>query len=1077
MLKKAIHYAHRALMRCFELAGILALLVVAGWGGLLVRLSYGPMDINPYFTQKLETALHEQIQGFNFHVDHAQLIWGGQFEPLEVQLSNVSITRADNTPVLSVARLGVQLSKRALVFGQLVPRLVRVYSPMLRVIRLADGGFTLNIGAEDAPPPAPETVPAALPPAPDAVPEAPRQSEAARAQFLHDVLLQLRVRQGLGVLDGLRQIDVQDAVVVYEDRVLNVVWRSSGASVILARGKRGIVSTAIVALDMGQGDKAALHADIAYRWETQETQATIAFSGVNPARIAQKSAPLKKMAGVDLPLSGSARFRLDKNFRPSDIRLVLGAEAGAVGLPGIYDKPLPVKSFYMSGDFNARDWTGSINQLRADLDGPSVDMTATIAPDAAAGSTAKIVRVQGELNGMPMDSLSRYWPESLAPNPRQWVTRHLSKGIATRATLDMTAAWDAAAEPPVTVRKLGGKIVFKNITVDYLPPLQPVTGATGTADYDMTSFNLDIAGGALKDMPISKSVIHITDLHHANSPTEHAHIDIDVDLKGPLKTALAVLDSEPLGYPEKLGIQTADVAGDADVNVSFKFPLHKKLTMEEVQVAAKARLNDVMLKEMVAGMTLTGGPMDLTVDNHALKVGGDGRLGGMPVHFDWQKNFAKTDAVQSALKAKLALTPAALLAFGAPEGYGLTGSLPSDVSYILKADNTATLALKGDLTPFGFSVPALPFQKEAGDAGGLSFTLGLKDGKAQGMTDIDLQTAGLNLAGAVDFSGGASAIRKAALTKLQFGKSDVALTAENKGKDGWSLTVKGAQLDASSVFAAGQKNNSDAEAEKPVTPLHVFLDVGRLLTGPDRALTQVKAVLDRNGWQRLDRLDVDALAGGKVLALRYDPAGAGHGLKLQANDAGAALSVLGITNSIRGGVLSVTGTPQKTGPRDLSGSAMLTGFTLKDAPVVAKLLNAMSLSGMISLLGGEGMSFKKARVNYFWTDRGQPGQQKNVRLLRLKDGETSGASLGLTFEGNIDQWENTYDLNGTIIPVSDLNKLLNIIPIVGTVLTAGGEGVIAATYTLTGPKDAPVVSVNPLAALAPGILRKLFFEK
>jgi len=32
----------------------------------------------------------------------------------------------------------------------------------------------------------------------------------------------------------------------------------------------------------------------------------------------------------------------------------------------------------------------------------------------------------------------------------------------------------------------------------------------------------------------------------------------------------------------------------------------------------------------------------------------------------------------------------------------------------------------------------------------------------------------------------------------------------------------------------------------------------------------------------------------------------------------------------------------------------------------------------------------------------------------------------------------------------------------------------AATYRMTGPMDDPVVTVNPLAALAPGILRELF---
>jgi hypothetical protein len=109
-------------------------------------------------------------------------------------------------------------------------------------------------------------------------------------------------------------------------------------------------------------------------------------------------------------------------------------------------------------------------------------------------------------------------------------------------------------------------------------------------------------------------------------------------------------------------------------------------------------------------------------------------------------------------------------------------------------------------------------------------------------------------------------------------------------------------------------------------------------------------------------------------------------------------------------------------------------------------------------------------------DRGQPQQSKNTRMIRLRDGRTSGTSLGLTFEGDIDYWARNLDLNGTIIPVSEVSSIISGIPLVGDILTAGGEGLLAATYTIRGAMSQPIVTVNPLAVLAPGILRKIFFE-
>ncbi|MGN6149622.1 MAG: hypothetical protein ACTHPD_13870, partial [Rhizomicrobium sp.] len=37
-----------------------------------------------------------------------------------------------------------------------------------------------------------------------------------------------------------------------------------------------------------------------------------------------------------------------------------------------------------------------------------------------------------------------------------------------------------------------------------------------------------------------------------------------------------------------------------------------------------------------------------------------------------------------------------------------------------------------------------------------------------------------------------------------------------------------------------------------------------------------------------------------------------------------------------------------------------------------------------------------------------------------------------------------------------------------------GEGIIGMTYSVSGDADQPSLSVNPLAALAPGIFRRIF---
>jgi len=52
------------------------------------------------------------------------------------------------------------------------------------------------------------------------------------------------------------------------------------------------------------------------------------------------------------------------------------------------------------------------------------------------------------------------------------------------------------------------------------------------------------------------------------------------------------------------------------------------------------------------------------------------------------------------------------------------------------------------------------------------------------------------------------------------------------------------------------------------------------------------------------------------------------------------------------------------------------------------------------------------------------------------------------------------------------------IPVIGSMILGGDrQGIFAANFRIAGPIGDPQVAVNPLSAVAPGVLRKLFFFK
>ena len=100
----------------------------------------------------------------------------------------------------------------------------------------------------------------------------------------------------------------------------------------------------------------------------------------------------------------------------------------------------------------------------------------------------------------------------------------------------------------------------------------------------------------------------------------------------------------------------------------------------------------------------------------------------------------------------------------------------------------------------------------------------------------------------------------------------------------------------------------------------------------------------------------------------------------------------------------------------------------------------------------------------------------NQGTFHLKEARATGAALGFTASGKVFRHADVVDLEGTVIPAYALNSVFGQIPLLGDILTGGeeGGGVFAARYTMTGPTEEPIVSVNPLSALTPGILRNVF---
>jgi AsmA-like C-terminal region len=391
----------------------------------------------------------------------------------------------------------------------------------------------------------------------------------------------------------------------------------------------------------------------------------------------------------------------------------------------------------------------------------------------------------------------------------------------------------------------------------------------------------------------------------------------------------------------------------------------------------------------------------------------------------------------------------------------LKGKIAVKGAVTIDRAHATTLDATADITQADIAIDTFGIRKPAGEAGTTDLSLVFDGDTVRHIPHLKVASTSLNLAGLADF-GADGSLQHADFSRFTSRRNDLALTVDTKpgAPQTYVMSLKGAQFDAAPLLAG--KSDGKPPTHTPHLELTVGLD--RLMTGAETKLDQVAGTLTLSGG-RLDRADVKAMAGGP-LTLSYVPAGDVIALHLAADDAGAALSGLGLTRGVKGGTLHFDGTTDPgRNPWRTSGTLDLAKFRLTDAPIAARLVNAVSPTGFVDLVKGQGLGFDRLSANVDYADG----------KITLRDGRSAGA-LGISFEGDLDMDHDKVALKGTIVPVDTFNKIVAAIPIIGDALTGGSRGgFLGWTYSVSGATNDPQVSVNPLSVFAPGFLRNLFF--
>jgi hypothetical protein len=1034
----------RSLRICSEIfaAFLAGFVIIAGF--LVWRLADGQPYHLKLLVPLLERSLAAPDNVFRVKLDDVVVRWTGGQQLVGLRALGVRAIGPDGRVLASVPQIGLRLSLKAMTHGLLAPTEVEVFDPEIHMRRNADGHFQFL-----------STITGEL----------KGQPSPMLPEVFADLLEPPNPDRSTGYL---RRVHLIGGTVEFDDQRTGLVWHAPKIDIEMLRDRQGI-SGNISAQVVEFGDPALFDAHFIFDSASRDVTLHSSYRGLDIASLGLILPEFTTFAGSHLLFDGSfdTWVGLDGHFGP--MTFTVNSGTGTIDVPERFRKPLPVASLQMAGELDEGLDAAYLDSFLLDLGGPKILARGRVSGLASSHlpKTGRL-RLAGHVgaDNIPVARLPDLWPLSQggAANARSWVVENIDQGKVEHAEADFDVAFAGGDLDAPTVQGFGGKLRATGLGLHYLKPLPPIRGAQGTATFDATKFVADFGAGGVGRLVIQRGHLAITGLDQPDQI-----IAVEGDVAGPFKDALQLLDNPRLGYPRRIGIDPANSAGAIATHLSFRFPARNKLPFDQVEMMAKAKIDDAKLGGVFFGHDLSAGNFDLQLDGKGMAVAGKANLADIPADLRWQASFEGPG-----LRTRIALASHTNTDALARLGYDyrdiLRGPVGVDLVYSEYADHRSDVAANFDLGAATASLDFAKWRKPPGTPAHASLKVDLDRGRPVAISAFRFDAGDFNGDGRGRFTADGklaeAVFNRIALRDTRLDDVSIGLAGERL-----DIAVGGGEFDAQPFLdphKPAEASKPPPEPEKPTRPYSLTARrLDRVVLGTGREIDAVRLVLAYDGlhWQSIEADGVSP--GGKPITLRWLPgAGGTHDLSIVADDAGAALKMLGMVDNVVGGKLTITGTASDAVPkRPIHGHAEISEYRLVKQSALARLLSIATLTGLVDMLTGEGFQMYR-----FTGDFTKTGGRIDVPLAR-----TYGPSLGLTASGYIDYDTDQIDVRGTVVPAYALNSLVGQIPVIGYLLTGGeGTGVFAVIYNATGRLSEPTIKVNPLSALAPGFLRGLF---
>jgi hypothetical protein len=1123
----------RWVKRLAVVIAVLMAIFATSFGALWWRLGAGPINLD-MATPWLAAAIEDNIgHGNTVEVGGTQIERAGRIR-IAVRIRDIIVRDRDHAVVASAPKAEVRLSGTALLMGQLRAESLNLVDATLAVRITPDGYVTVSTGDNARPlatgvaskrllgsaPPAdllqtpqsqtsrPQTSQSPTSAPPSAIPSTATSGLLAGLDWLDSL--------SLTGLDGqnLNEIGLKNGNLIVDDQQRGNKWnfenislslrRPSGGGVALSVGEEGThpwslrvavgaPANGVRSVDIRADKVSTSNILLALRMKDLTYSADLLLSGTLKGELGRDGLPtyfhgrISTGAGhiidgdtPDYPMaidsaemdlewdssrrvlvapfkitSGANRITLLAHLEPPNDNVTdwqLGFSGGTILLAGDDgEQPLIFNRIAIGLRFDTDKHRVLLTQ--ADISNGEIGIAGTGSIDYAGEP-----RLTLGFAGTPMSAsaLKRIWPILIVPEVREWVIDRIERGSLQRIEIGVNSPVHNLSRrgPPIPDDGLSINIVASGVTVrpvDDLPVVRDadlkahVTGRTATVTIGQGS--VDTPAG--RKLTISDFVFEVPDMAPKPSP---AKVKFRID--GPVPAAAEILASDRLSEFAGTLIDPNTSKGTVSALITLGLPIKREITQADTTYAITADLSGFAADKLMMNQKLEANTLKVVANNQGYQVKGDVKINGQPATLDYRKP-SEGDAD---IKLQATLDDASRARLGFDLGPAVSGSIP--VKLTGKIGGDTRLGVDADLTALKLDNILPGWVKLPGKSTHATFNVVQKPQSTR-LEDIVIDGGGVSIKGSLEVDQNGE-LMNANFPTYSPSEGDKASLKAERGADGvMKVTMRGDVFDGRGFLkSAVSGKEADAKSKTRNIDFDADLKLGAIAGFDGEALRSVDLKVSRRGGT-IKAFTLNSKIG-RDTPLTGDIRGRNQGrevIYLETNDAGAFLRFNDTYSKVIGGQLQLAMDPPTSDSRPVQGLINIRDFSVKGEAA----LDRVAAGGPNGAPNGVTFSRLRAeftRQNGMWT---------------IREGVVKGPLVGATIEGNIDYLNNQVRMSGTFVPMYGLNNMFGQLPVLGLFLGGGSnEGLIGVTYEVVGTPGQPVLRVNPISAMAPGVLRKIF---